>query len=163
METPDLNPESDFWTDTETNTALLNPRLPNASKLQRSLESAAGEAHLRGHVIFSTSGSTGIPKFACLSKSALLASATAVNEHLKGTREDRWFSALPVFHVGGFSIWARARLLGCSVTVMEGRWGPVSFCEQISKSGATLTAMVPTQVHDLVDRRCTCPRPLLHQ
>ena len=49
-----------------------------------------GNDDLAGHLLFSTSGSTGSGKWVALSRKALLASAQAVNEHLAVTKDDHW-------------------------------------------------------------------------
>lgn len=60
-------------------------------------------------------------KLMALSHQALLASASAVNEHLEVTSNDRWLNVLPMFHVGGLSILYRAQ--AANVEVMNG-WTP---------------------------------------
>lgn len=156
MEPPALILDRRFW-DESRNTALLNPRMAGAPTREHALERGADAADLRGHVIVATSGSTGAPKFACLSRRALLDSAVAVNGHLQATAADRWLCALPLFHVGGLGIWARAHVLGSRVTPLTGRWNPRHFCARLAASRASLTALVPTQVHDLVAHGCACP------
>ena len=160
MESPYLTNASDFWAETEKNSVLLNPRLAGAPELSVSLEAAANAAGLRGHVVFATSGTTGSPKFACLSRTALLASAKAVNEHLQASGSDHWFCALPSFHVGGTGIWARAYASSTPVTALHGKWDSLSFVDQVTTAAATLTALVPTQMHDLVVGGHQCPDSL---
>lgn len=119
---------------------LLNPRMPAADqeRLERIVPS------LEGHVFIATSGSTGAIKLVALSKQAILASATAVNQRLDVTHRDVWAAALPPFHVGGLGIYARCHLAGARVLPMP--WDPRAFAE----SEATLASLVPAQVQDLV-------------
>ncbi|MCB1096214.1 MAG: AMP-binding protein [Verrucomicrobiae bacterium] len=160
MESPYLTTASDFWSEAEANTVLLNPRLPAAAEVSAPLAAAADAAGLFGHIVFATSGTTGNPKFACLSRRALLASAKAVNQHLQVSEADRWFCALPSFHVGGLGIWARAYSASIPVTMLRGRWDAAEFVSQIDAVAATLTSVVPTQVHDLVRQGEVCPKSM---
>lgn len=115
---------------------------------------------LPGHVWISTSGTTTSKrKWVGISQTALLASAAAVNEHLSATDRDSWLNPLPLFHVGGIGISARARLSGSAVQVM-GAWSVADFMAALETTEATLTALVPTQVFDLIDRELRAPENL---
>lgn len=105
---------------------------------------------LRGHVLFETSGSSGTPKWIALSKSALLASAEAVNSHLEVTPRSCWGLALPVHHVGGFGLAARAFAAGCTLREFGRRWDASAFATWLAENEITHTSLVPAQVHDLV-------------
>ena len=105
---------------------------------------------LQNHVLFETSGSSGTSKWVALSKPALLASAAAVNSHLKVTHDSCWGLALPLNHVGGFGILARAYQSGCRVAIFTGKWSPYDFHQWLDHAKVTHTSLVPTQVHDLV-------------
>jgi O-succinylbenzoic acid--CoA ligase len=105
---------------------------------------------LAGHVLFQTSGSTGSPKWVAVSKQALLISAAAVNAHLRVTSESVWGLALPIHHVGGFGVAARAFGAACKLEVFPQRWDPALCCRWLSQKSVTHTSLVPTQVHDLV-------------
>lgn len=131
---------------------LLNPSYP--IKEQERFHSILKAAHAwPSHVWLSTSGSS-VQKWVGLSKRAILASAQAVNQHLNSHREDCWVNALPVFHVGGLGIWARAYLSGANVYDFKqhssGKWQAEAFYHYIQQVKGTLTALVPTQLHDLV-------------
>lgn len=128
------------WT-SDASHLLLNPRMPADER--RRLESLAID--LPGHVWLGTSGTTGTLKLTALSKAALLASAAAVNRHLASDAGDVWYCVLPAFHVGGLGIHARAFLSGARVIVDV--WDPRRLSEARE---ATLTALVPAQVSDLV-------------
>jgi O-succinylbenzoic acid--CoA ligase len=105
------------------------------------------------HVWLSTSGSS-VQKWVGLSKQALLASAQAVNQHLNSSKADRWVNALPSFHVGGLGVWARAYLSGAKVYDFKrhysGKWRAEDFYGYIQQIEGTLSALVPTQLYDLV-------------
>jgi O-succinylbenzoic acid--CoA ligase len=110
---------------------------------------AAGRAlaHLRHHFILFSSGTSGIAKGYALSQEALLANAQAVNAHLGLTSADVWALSLPVYHVGGLSVLARARLLSNKVVDARG-WRPLEWRSLIE--AATVTTLVPAQLYDLV-------------
>lgn len=131
--------------------AALDPeleRMVNASKVTRTL------------VYFRTSGSEGAPKWVGLSRAALLASAKAVNDHLESTHQDRWIVALPLHHVGGFSILARCHVSGASWSELPGRWEAETFTRQCEREEITLASLVPTQVYDLVQNGLAAPSTL---
>jgi o-succinylbenzoate---CoA ligase len=105
---------------------------------------------LAGHVLFETSGSSGAPKWIALSKNALRVSAAAVNRHLEVTRDSCWGLALPLRHVGGFGVAARAHAAGCGLVSFNERWNPCIYQKWLVDHHVTHTSLVPTQVHDLV-------------
>ncbi len=115
---------------------------------------------LDGHVLFQTSGSSGTPKWIALSKDALLISAACVNRHLRVAEESRWGLALPLHHVGGFGVAARAYEAGCGCAVFAGRWDAAAFASFLGESSVTHTSLVPTQVHDLVAGKLRAPECL---
>lgn len=144
---------------------LVNHRLPAADQ-QQFTRVLLEEVSLKGHIWVATSGSSadtkGI-KWVALAKEAILASAQAVNSHLLSTHLDIWISPLPDFHVGGLGIWARSFLSGASVVdfkAYQDKWCPCEFHRKANESQATLTALVPTQVYDLVMQRLPAPKSL---
>lgn len=116
-----------------------------------------------GHIWLTTSGSLS-PKWVGLSKKALLTSASAVNEHLESDKQDIWVNALPHFHVGGLSIWARAYLSGATVYDFRNevslKWHPLDFYNYLLLKKGTLTSLVPTQLYDLVKLGFLAPSTL---
>lgn len=117
-------------------------------------------AELRAHVLFETSGSSGAPKWIALSKPALLASAAAVNRHLDVGKTSCWGLALPLHHVGGFGVAARAYEAGCGFREFGRRWDAHAFQEWLEEQRITHTSLVPTQVHDLVAAGLRAPGSL---
>jgi len=143
--------------DAPTTEILLNPRLPatDAERVHRLIAATP----LRAHIWVTTSGSTGRLKPVALSKRAVLASAQAVNAHLASDARDVWLNVLPTFHVGGLGIHARAHLSGAAIVTLA-QWDPVAFHTQLTTHAVTLTALVPTQVFDLVRAGLRAPGSL---
>ena len=136
---------------------LLNPRLPSSWR-ERVL--AAAFPDLQDHVWVATSGTGGKLKLVALSRAALEASAQAVNRHLAAEEQDVWINPLPLFHVGGLGMMLRAHLLGARHVTSDQPWNAMDFARTAAASDATLSALVPAQVHDLVRARCRAPRAL---
>lgn len=142
---------SDFW---KSNALLLmEPNEALALWL-------ASRPDLLGHVIFRTSGSSGVQKWIALSKVALAWSAERVVEHLSMTSADVCALALPTHHVGGFGIVARCEVSGARLVEFEGRWSAQSFTELCLLEKVTITSLVPTQVDDLVREQLVAPDSL---
>lgn len=99
---------------------------------------------------FQTSGSTGSAKQIVLTREALLASAHAVNNWLRVDAASVWGLALPLHHVGGFGVAARAYAAGCRLAVYRGKWDAARFADWIVAEGVTHVSLVPTQIHDLL-------------
>jgi O-succinylbenzoic acid--CoA ligase len=135
---------------------LLNPRLSAAWREQ---VLAAEFPDLTDHVWLATSGTQGTFKVVALAREALAASARAVNDHLGAGRDDVWLNVLPRFHVGGLAIELRAALVRARVQTCAG-WSVEDFLHFAEKARATLTSLVPTQVHDLVKAGAKAPLSL---
>jgi O-succinylbenzoic acid--CoA ligase len=149
---------------------LFNPRMPeaDAQDIERRLKTLQP---LESHLWIATSGSTaqvaGHLKWVALSKAAILASAQAVNQHLGASANDVWVTVLPTFHVGGIGIYARAHLSGARVVSGlsqspdgSSKWDAKYFHQACVETGGTLSALVPTQVYDLVQARLEAPKTL---
>ena len=115
---------------------------------------------LRGHVLFETSGSSDTPQWIALSKMALLASAAAVNRQLEVTPASCWGRVLPLCHVGGFGVAARAFAAGCGFRDCGWRWSAGAFAQWLTDHPVTHTSLVPAQVHDLVHAGLHAPPSL---
>lgn len=85
-----------------------------------------------------------------LAEDAIFCSAESVNRHLESTHSDRWLLAIPHYHIGGLSIFARAWLSGAKVFRFDAKWDAKKFADVIEAQKVTLTSLVPTQVFDLV-------------
>lgn len=156
MDTSLLN-SSEYW-ESGAIDLRLNPLRPVDHRgLETFLRKDCGQ---RGVVVLATSGSSGQSKFIVLKKSAILASADAVNVHCHLTANDLWLGGLSTFHVGGLGIYARAYRNGARVVPMA--WDSwtrdgMALISAIEKSGATLTSLTPTHLWDLVAAKRRCP------
>lgn len=118
-----------------------------------------------GHIWLATSGTsssdTASIKWVALPKKAFLVSAASVNHHLGCGAHDIWLNPLPLFHVGGLSIYARAKLSGAKVETLNLlKWIPDGFVERVFETKATLASLVPAQVFDLVELKASAPPSL---
>lgn len=136
---------------------LLNPRLPEPL---RARVMVAEFPALEDHVWLATSGTGGRLKLVALARTALEASARAVNAHLAAAAEDVWLNPLPLFHVGGLGIRVRASLAGSRCEEFAGGWEPRKFVRRAEECAATLSSLVPAQVHDLVESELSAPPKL---
>ncbi len=137
---------------------LLNPRqAPDRQELFNRILSAIPK--LESHIWIASSGTSTEPKLVALSKSAILVAAAAVNDFLGASSSTTWLNVLPLFHVGGLSIWARAHLAGAKVFELD-TWNPIGFCQAIQANGVTFTSLVRAQVFDLVSSKIKCPNSL---
>jgi o-succinylbenzoate---CoA ligase len=113
---------------------------------------------LKNHFIIFSSGTTGGDlKGYALSKNALFNNARAVNEHFSLNTSDVWGLSLPVYHVGGLSVLARAYLLKNSIADAR-HWDPQLWITKIQD--VTITTVVPTQLYDLVKLKINAPTKL---
>ena len=99
-------------------------------------------------VILTTSGSSGEPKGVMLSRSALLASATATHERLGGPGQ--WLLPMQPYFVGGLQVLTRSVLAGFAPVVAADH---ASFAEAVAAltGPRKYTAMVPTQLARYLD------------
>ena len=86
-----------------------------------------------GLVIVNTTGSSGINKRVQLSMDAISASADLSNARINANPGDVWSLLLPMNHIAGLNVLARAQKLGSTVVEVDGK--------------ADYTAIVPTQLH----------------
>jgi O-succinylbenzoic acid--CoA ligase len=94
-----------------------------------------------------------------LKREAILASAEAANSFLQSTSKDVWLIAIPTYHVGGFSILARAHLSGAKV-LRTAKWSAQEFLKICTDKSVTLCSLVPTQIHDLAEGGFQAPPSL---
>jgi len=151
MEKAQLNHllSENFWTDQRPLIMGGETALPSTS-----------DQRLKRHLIFKTSGSTGAPKGIALAKKAILHSAQLVNDHFAITQNDHWILALPPQHIGGFSVIARSYLSSSKISLFDQPWSPSRFYQELKAEKASLTSLVPTQIHDLIALALPAPESL---
>jgi len=95
-----------------------------------------------------TSGSTGQPKGAQLTRGALQAAARAGLARLGAGPGERWLACLPPSSIGGLQVLVRSLLAG-TPPVLVSRFSPAAFG---ASDEAALTALVPTMLARLLDQ-----------
>jgi O-succinylbenzoic acid--CoA ligase len=106
-------------------------------------------------VALATSGSTGAPRVALLSRAAFVAAALASGSRLGWREDDRWLLCLPLAHIGGLSVVTRCLLARRCVVLLPERTAQESSSERLARAierGApTLISMVPAQLDGLLE------------
>ncbi len=118
-------------------------------------DTAAARGHddpAREAAILFTSGTTGRPKAAVLTRGNQVASARASGAVLPLAPGDRWLASLPFFHVGGLGIVHRCLLSGACVVV------PASFSadelgRSIEEQGVTHVSVVDATLRRILEAR----------
>src|SRR5687767_5113703 len=94
-------------------------------------------------LIVYTSGTTGDPKGAVLTQSALLANAANSAYAHALTQDDHVLTALPLFHVGGLNIQTLPALLAGASVTLHPRFNPGRWLDDVSERRPTLSLLVP--------------------
>ena len=84
-------------------------------------------------VVVSTSGTTGVPKGAMLTASALTASAEATHRRLGGP--GRWLLALPAYHVAGLQVLVRSVVAGTTPVAVDAGFDGAALVSAVSSLG----------------------------
>ena len=100
--------------------------------------------------ILYSSGTTGTPKGAILSRAAFVASAQGSADNLGWQADDRWLLCLPLCHIGGLSIVTRC-LLGRRAMVLLPKYEASHVLHMIVRHRVTLLSVVPTMLKGLLD------------
>ena len=118
------------------------------------------KTHAQNHILIPSSGSTQRPgdlKVLAFHKTAILQSARRVVQEFKLTSEMNWGSVLPLFHVGGLGILARAYCVGAKVYYSTWTEFSVDF---LVENRIQLLSLVPIQIYDLVKQNIRAPQML---
>ena len=99
-------------------------------------------------VILFTSGSAGKPKAVQLTFNNLLFSAKNGNQILNQNENDKWLASLPIYHIGGFSIFIRAFLYS-SLVIIPNSLQTEDIIYSIQNYKPTLASFVSTQLKRL--------------
>lgn len=95
-------------------------------------------------LVIASSGTTGAPKLVVHTRRGLAAHASAVHQHLSVDRHrDRWLACLPLAHIGGLGVVARAVLDDVPVDVLPA-FDAAAVSAAPEQRGSTLTSLVPT-------------------
>jgi O-succinylbenzoic acid--CoA ligase len=105
-------------------------------------------------LVVATSGSTGEPKGVLLTADALRHSVLSSQRRVGGPGQ--WLLALPVTHIAGLAVLVRSLVAGTRPEVLDlyGGFDAGAFSaatERLDPDGRRYTALVPTQLHRLLD------------
>lgn len=131
---------------------LLHPKLTEAERAAE-VDAAARGAHALppdAAVVMFTSGTTGSPRGAVLTRAALLASAQASAANLGWRDDDCWLLAMPLARIGGLSIVTRC-LAARRAVALAPHFDAVLLPRWIEDERATLVSVVPTMLALLFD------------
>lgn len=143
------------------NALLINPRLEASQREYFERLYLQAPRDLQDHIFLASSGSTQAPKLIALSRKAFRVAAAAVNKFLEVKKgKDSWLKALPSFHVGGLALHFRSEEAAIPLYEFEEAWSAKSFERALSQSQATLSALVPTQLFDLIQAQVRAPESL---
>lgn len=101
-------------------------------------------------LVIATSGSTGPPKGAVLTHSALAASTSASISRLGATAGDRFTLALPVHHIAGVQVLLRSWACDTDAEILD---PTTSATQAIGDATGDHLSLVPTQLRRLLDAR----------
>jgi O-succinylbenzoic acid--CoA ligase len=110
------------------------------------------------YTIIYTSGTTGRPKGALLTYGNYWWSAVGSALNLGTQADDRWLAVLPLFHVGGLSILARAAIYGIPAVVHHS-FDPAAANRAIDEDGVTIISVVSAMLQRMLDERGDRPYP----
>ena len=83
-----------------------------------------------------------------------------MNDFLNAGKEDVWLASLSGFHIGGLSIYIRAKESQSKVVSFRETWDANDFIQCLASNKVTFTSVVPTQLFDLVNLNMRAPDSL---
>ena len=108
------------------------------------------EAECEAALIGYTSGTTGRPKGAMLTKAALAANDANAEALFGLSPEDLVLTVLPLFHVGGLNIQTMPALRAGARVIVHARFDPDAFFDAVERERPTLSLLVPAVMTALV-------------
>lgn len=131
---------------------LVHPQLTphERADLAATAARAGPVTHADAAAIIFTSGTTGEPRGAVLTRAGLVASAQASAANLDWHGDDRWLLCMPVARVGGLSILTRC-LVARRCAVLARAFDALRFPEWIATQRVTLVSLVPTMLTRVLD------------
>ena len=103
-------------------------------------------------LIVHTSGTSGKPKGAMLSYGNVFHSAMASAYRIGHQPNDIWLCVLPLYHIGGLSVFIRAVLYGITVDLHE-NFNAEAINQALTNEPITLISLVPTMLYRLLEIR----------
>ncbi len=131
---------------------LLHPRLTAVERDAQVADArrAARAAYPGAAVVIHTSGTTGRPRGAVLTRAALAASAAASAANLGWQEDERWLACMPIARVGGLSILTRC-LAARRTAVLAPGFDAATLPATLADARVTLVSLVPTMLARLLD------------
>ena len=131
---------------------LLHPKLIASERgaALRAVVRGASTLPADAAVIVLTSGTTGEPRAAVLTRTALLASAAASAANLGWLDGDCWLLAMPIARVGGMSILTRC-LAARRTVALAPAFDAAQFPDFVQRHRITLASLVPTMLTKVLD------------
>ena len=110
----------------------------------------SGNPDLEQHtnVVLYTSGTTGTPKGACLTRQSLTSNADGIIRWLGFDETDRLSLVLPLHHVNS-TVFSLTMLMVGGTLVLNSRYSLHKFWPTVTEERVTATSIVPTIMHDL--------------
>ena len=152
---PDLNGLVDILAHWEAHipAVLVSPKLTSAEQdaLKSHADSIAEPLPDGTAFVVFTSGTTGLPKPAILTRESLTAGARAMVRALRMTSSDVLQLSLSPARVGGLGIIMRTLAAGSTIALSPGFSG-ARFPEPLARDGVTFASLVPAMLADVLER-----------
>ena len=159
---PDLNALVDILAHWEAHmpAVLVSPKLTSAEQdaLKSHADSIAEPLPDGTAFVVFTSGTTGLPKPAILTRESLTAGARAMIRALRMTSSDVLQLSLSPARVGGLGIIMRTLAAGSTIALSPGFSG-ARFPETLGRDGVTFASLVPAMLADVLERNADWRNP----